>query len=351
MALYFEKIKKDTKHNLHPYVQLFQDDLSNFPIFYNNDSLNRIKGSLLESSVIVNKAILSNVYKDLKEYAGVEISEEDFLKNYFISNSRNISNEKEATLVPAIDLIQLDPDNFNVRLIFNKDTNQFEVVSEKDIAKKESLKMSVDLKDNKVLLLNYGTSIDNSTEEYKNNQKLSILLENNETIEIAYNNYNILENAKIVTGNTKVTNKIDYLVSFTNFFKNAVLSYPTSLEDDLKNLEEEKSKGQSTSNLGILRVLIEEKEIVYNGYDICNALLYLLAYPDDFNDLRNKASISVDLEEWIKSNFETIRERLEKAELKLYPVHDSELYKREDVTKFLELFAKEKKKRIGNKKK
>jgi len=276
------------------------------------------------------------VYSDAEETNIIE-----FLKSYFAVNSRNFDLHEEnlgKVLIPIVDLINSDLDNINSDYLYDQKTEEFVVTAIKDIKKDEEIIIDYGLMGNNELLLNYGFTNDKTSNE----SQVQIHLTNGEIIFMSKQNINVSPNAYFIQDNDKEDNSpIVNLVKFSSFIRDIIINYKTNMKvnNDLL-LNEEK---MSIKDLNSVRVLIEEQEIIYNAYDVLNALIYLLTYPQNDQELEkvfeklqgNKG----ELFRVIAKHKTEVQNILKQLNFEVLPVLNYDLYLRQDACEFYEDFV------------
>lgn len=332
IALYILKNKHNRESRLRPYFKLLPKSYTNFPTFYPDKFIDALKESILLRNVSDDLDLLIDGYKFLKNLFKHEIyfRKMDFLRTYYAVNSRNtfLDSIKKLALVPIGDLFNYNPIDVNLSVDYNKSTNEFEVKTLRDIKEGETLSIDYGLKGNRDYLLNYGFTVEDPTDL----TNLIIRLENGNVVRLSKRNYDIIPNSMKIS--KKNLNPMHSLVQYAKFLQDLILKYPTSLNQDKRKLR--RSTGDiNPSEIDVMRVLKEEKEIVYGGYDVGNALIHLLSYPED--DAKLKAIKTIDEPIWvvIKNNSKRFNKEINKHKFKIFPVGDYRIYEREDITNFL----------------
>jgi hypothetical protein len=294
-----------------------------------------LNNTLFLGSLAKDKKILKESYEKLKKELGDEISfrEEEFLRNYYTINSRNVffDNRNKKALVPIGDLINFNPFNINSVLIYNKDKNVVEINATQDIPAGEEITLDYGFKSNKDYLINYGFTIEKPAD-----LKVDIELNNNEKVSLSRANYDIYNNSVKLAKKSK--DPLKNLIKLAKILGGTILSYNSSLDDDVKKLR--KIDDLSKREIDILRVLEEEKEIFYEGFDVVNSILHFLKNSKKDAKLKELDYITQDIFTIAEQNEEKIRKELKTHKIKVLPVSDYDIYKRPDFIEFLKSLNK-----------
>jgi hypothetical protein len=330
------KNKSDPSHELSSYFKLLPKyGFKNFPIFYTKKKIDMLNNTLFLGTLAKDRRILNEAYNKIRdEYKdNLSFEEEDFLKNYYTVNSRNVyfDNIKKKALVPIGDLINFNPYNINCQLAYNKDKNAVEIVATQDIPAGEEITVDYGFKPNKDYLLNYGFTI-----AKPNDLKVEVELDNKEKITLSRANYDVYNNSIRLAKKSK--DPIHNLIKLAKILGGTILNYNDSLDDNQRKLRriEEIPKRE----IDVLRILEEEKEIFYEGFDVVNAIFHFLKNSKKDEKLKKLEYISQELLDVAEKNEEKIKKELKTHKIKVLPVVNYEIYKRPDFAEFLKSLNK-----------
>ena len=161
--LLFEK--KNTKWKF--YFDLLPKNFNNFPIFYNDNELNYLKGSPFLNQIFDKKSDIKADYLKLCEHLPYykNFNFQDFMKARMIISSRifgiSINNSKTDVLVPFADLLNHKRPR-HTQWYFDDKINSFVIQATEDIMQGKEIYDSYGKKTNGRFLLNYGFSIENN---------------------------------------------------------------------------------------------------------------------------------------------------------------------------------------------
>lgn len=295
-----------------------------------------MKNSFFLNSLTKDSDSLFNIYNKIKNSKDSDLDVDDlkhldFLKTYYAINSRNFTlpglNKK--AIIPCGDFFNFNPTNTNIVFSYDKDNKEFIIRAIKDIKKGEELNLDYGDHSNRDLLKNYGFSLDDNS---RNTNSVEIDLESNDKLVLAPSNYGILENSKKIIKKRK--NAMHNIILYTLYLRDILNNYPTTLKQDLKKLRKmrEGENNFCKTKRDILRILADEKRTVLGGFQIGNAIIYLLSSPDDE---KIKEKISHDVLKIIKENSNLYKKELDKYKISVKPVEDYSVYERNDVLEYL----------------
>ena len=124
----------------HYLIDTFETDLDSFPIFYNKNQLDLLKGSLsLMESTIMKELFKEEVHKLEYEHKQKSIDFDEYLRfrTLTITKSLNISNI--TSIIPFVDMFADDPIDFNVNFKLNETNNNLYVFTTKKIRRGDIL--------------------------------------------------------------------------------------------------------------------------------------------------------------------------------------------------------------------
>ena len=151
------------KHNnkFHKFFQYFMNtfetNLDGFPIFYNNEQFNLLTMSQFGNEIFQTKTLFEEEYSILDQKVlskGLDYDEYLKYRTYTLSKGRNMTGL--CTLVPFVDILDIHPTKYNLKLDFNLDDYGVRVISTKKIKAKRRLRLKVDSMQNSNSLIFYG---------------------------------------------------------------------------------------------------------------------------------------------------------------------------------------------------
>lgn len=349
-AVYYIKNKDNTSDNYYEMFKLFPTSFKNFPLFYPQVQIDKLKNTFFLDNLNIDVDILIDIFNILqKEFKEIQFKRIDILKAFYLVNSRNIYLEelKKKAIVPVADLINHNLGGQNAKYSFNKETDSFEVKASQNIEEGKEIFFEYGLLGNNQLFLNYGFTADDAFD----GTEIKISLENKDKLFLSKFDTSIADNSYKVA--KKNQNPIHNLLVFAVFIQDVILGYPTNMLDDDKILASNKLKGK---DLNVIRVIIEEKEVIYNAYDVLNSVIYLLTHQDD-KKIRENKNINNKIWEVIEKHSDLIKKEIEKHKYIVHQVETYDVYNRKDIGLYIEdlinLFAdfdhkKERKSDKGN---
>ena len=131
-----QKHYKKTKfyQYFHYLIDTFETDLDSFPIFYNKNQLDLLKGSLsLMESTLMKELFKEEVHKLEYNHNQKSIDLDEYLRfrTLTVTKSLNISNI--TSIIPFIDMFDNDPIDFNVNFKLNETNNNLYVFTTKKV--------------------------------------------------------------------------------------------------------------------------------------------------------------------------------------------------------------------------
>ena len=151
------------KHNnkFHKYFQYFmntfESNLDNYPIFYNNEQFSLLTMSQFGNEIFQTKTLFEEEYSILDQKVlskGLDYDEYFKYRTYVLSKGRNITGL--CSLVPFVDILDIHPTKYNLKLEFNLSDYGVKVISTKKIKMKRRLRLKVDSMQNSNSLIFYG---------------------------------------------------------------------------------------------------------------------------------------------------------------------------------------------------
>ena len=151
------------KHNnkFHKYFQYFtntfESNLDNYPVFYNNEQFGLLTMSQFGNEIYQAKMIYEEEYGILDQKVlskGLDYDEYLKYRTYTLSKGNNITGL--CSLIPFVDILDIHPTKYNLKLEFNLDEYGVKVISTKKIKPKRRLRLKVNNMQNSNMLIFYG---------------------------------------------------------------------------------------------------------------------------------------------------------------------------------------------------
>ena len=159
------------KHNnkFHKYYQhfmnTFETNLDSFPIFYNNEQFSLLTMSQFGNEVFQTKTLFEEEYSILDQKVvtkGLDYDEYLKYRTYTLSKGNNITGL--CSLIPFVDILDIHPTKYNLKLEFDLNSYGVKVISIKKIKPKRRLRLKINTMQNSNMLIFYGRTF----EELKN---------------------------------------------------------------------------------------------------------------------------------------------------------------------------------------
>tara|TARA_B100001057_G_C22795426_1_gene929415 strand:+ start:115 stop:1221 length:1107 start_codon:yes stop_codon:yes gene_type:complete len=155
-----------------PYFNSLPDDVSNFPVFWDTETLSLLKGSKLLNDIENRKKEFVNDYEIISACCkgfSQDYSFEEFLYVRILIGSRNfgitIDGIKRSSMVPLADMLNHSVNN-NIIWYFNDSNKFFEMTANTFIGKGIELEDTYGKKNNSKMLIYYGFLLDDNPLDY-----------------------------------------------------------------------------------------------------------------------------------------------------------------------------------------
>lgn len=262
-----------------PYFDILPEDLSNFPIFWSDNELKMLQGSMILSQIQDRKRYLKEDYKNLTE-AIPEFrklcSYRKFVQLRTLVGSRNfgitIGSERVGAMVPMSDMLNHKRPQMT-SWTYNNYQNAFTITSKENISYNTELMDSYGIKSKSQFLLHYGFIPDNNIEP-----------DGRDPNEVGLNDFpddygkNDIYLSKPISKCSDIRELLTYFYRKSNDTKFSVSSiinllvrqldsYPTTLKQDLKVLKNGNIERYSNKHNALLLVS-NEKEILQHYIDL-----------------------------------------------------------------------------------
>ena len=142
-------------------LDTFETNLDSFPIFYNNNQLKLIKGSLAFMEILLMKELFNEEVQKLENtYKQKNINLDEYIRfrTLTITKSLNISNV--TSIVPFIDMFATDPIDYNVNFRLNDSNNHLVVFTTKKVRRGDILYLRSGYFSNIKRFLLYGETLE-----------------------------------------------------------------------------------------------------------------------------------------------------------------------------------------------
>ena len=139
------------------FMNTFESNLDNYPIFYNNEQFSLLTMSQFGNEIFQTKTLFEEEYSILDQKVlskGLDYDEYFKYRTYVLSKGRNITGL--CSLVPFVDILDIHPTKYNLKLEFNLSDYGVKVISTKKIKMKRRLRLKVDSMQNSNALIFYG---------------------------------------------------------------------------------------------------------------------------------------------------------------------------------------------------
>ncbi len=151
--------KHDNK--FHKYFQYFmntfESNLDSFPIFYNNEQFGLLTMSQFGNEIFQTKTLMEEEYNILDQKVlskGLDYDEYLKYRTFTLSKGNNITGL--CSLIPFVDILDIHPTKYNLKLDFNLSDYGVKVISTKKIKMRRRLRLKIDSIQNSNSLIFYG---------------------------------------------------------------------------------------------------------------------------------------------------------------------------------------------------
>ena len=165
---------KSEKNKFYQYYKYFfntfETNLDNFPIFYNNEQFSLLTSSLLGNEIFQTRALFDEEYSILdKKILTKRLDYDEYLRyrTYTLSKGNNITGL--CTLIPFVDILDVHPTKYNLKLKFDLDDYGVKVISTKKIKTNRKLMVKILSMQNSNMLIFYGKTfkeLDNTVNNF-----------------------------------------------------------------------------------------------------------------------------------------------------------------------------------------
>lgn len=159
----FRKKNNKLYKNFKPYFESFPDDLDNFPVFFDEEELDLLKGTNFGKTIATAKSTLLEEDKYLHTKFNFTMVDESYIRQRVLTVSRSFNISHLSTLIPFMDLFHVQIENSNAVWNYNQTQKLIEVYSTKEIKQGEAVILDTRPVPNSHCLLFYGFTQTNNT--------------------------------------------------------------------------------------------------------------------------------------------------------------------------------------------
>lgn len=164
---YYSNKAKDKVNELstfyEPYFNTYEDDVSNFPLFYTTKELKPLDLLDFGIKIIVRKAYIDEERVLIRMNYDKTLDENVYTKYRHLTKAKTHLVNNATTLIPFLELFSIAlKEKSNCEWKMNDEAKQIEVYSTRPIKTGEELYVPIDEKSNDELLLDYGKTIEDN---------------------------------------------------------------------------------------------------------------------------------------------------------------------------------------------
>lgn len=159
--MYSANKHKSEKNKLYQYFKYFfntfETNLDSFPLFYNNEQFSLLTSSLLGNEIFQMHALFDEEYSILDKKVlkkGLDYDEYLRYRTYTLSKGNNVTGL--CTLIPFVDILDVHPTKYNLKLKFKLDEYGVKVIAKKKIKPNRRLMVKINSMQNSNMLIFYG---------------------------------------------------------------------------------------------------------------------------------------------------------------------------------------------------
>ena len=138
-------------------MNTFESNLDSFPIFYNNEQFSLLTMSQFGNEIFQTKTLMEEEYNILDQKVlskGLDYDEYLKYRTFTLSKGNNITGL--CSLIPFVDILDIHPTKYNLKLDFNLSDYGVKVISTKKIKMRRRLRLKIDSIQNSNSLIFYG---------------------------------------------------------------------------------------------------------------------------------------------------------------------------------------------------
>ena len=167
--------EKHNNNKFHKYFQYFtntfESNLDNYPVFYNNEQFNLLTMSQFGNEIYQAKMIYEEEYSILDQKILTKgLDYDEYLRYRTLTLSKGTNITGLCSLIPFVDILDIHPTKYNLKLSFNMSDYGVRVYSTKKIKAKRRLRLKVDAGQNSGSLIYYGKTfkeLENSVNSFQ----------------------------------------------------------------------------------------------------------------------------------------------------------------------------------------
>ena len=159
--MYIGNRHKTEKNKFYQYFKYYfntlETNLDSFPIFYNNEQFGLLTSSLFGNEIFQTRTLLDEEYSILdQKILKKSLDYDEYLRyrTFTISKGNNITGL--CTIIPFVDILDIHPKKYNLKLKFDLDDYGVKVIATKKIKTNRKLMVKIESFQNSNSLIFYG---------------------------------------------------------------------------------------------------------------------------------------------------------------------------------------------------
>ena len=159
--MYIGNRHKTEKNKFYQYFKYYfntlETNLDSFPIFYNNEQFGLLTSSLFGNEIFQTRTLLDEEYSILdQKILKKSLDYDEYLRyrTFTISKGNNITGL--CTIIPFVDILDIHPKKYNLKLKFDLDDYGVKVIATKKIKTNRKLMVKIESFQNSNSLIIYG---------------------------------------------------------------------------------------------------------------------------------------------------------------------------------------------------
>ena len=159
--MYAANKHKSDKNKFYRFFKYFfntlETNLDSFPLFYNTEQFTLLSNTLLGLEIYQSRALFEEEYNILNKKVlpkGLDYDEYLRFRTYPLSKGHNITGL--CSIIPFVDMLDVHPTKYNLKLKFDLDDYGVKVISTKKIKTNRRLMIKIDSMQNSNILIYYG---------------------------------------------------------------------------------------------------------------------------------------------------------------------------------------------------
>jgi hypothetical protein len=173
--MYAANKHKSDKNKFYRFFKYFfntlETNLDSFPLFYNTEQFTLLSNTLLGLEIYQSRALFEEEYNILNKKVlpkGLDYDEYLRFRTYPLSKGHNITGL--CSIIPFVDMLDVHPTKYNLKLKFDLDDYGVKVISTKKIKTNRRLMIKIDSMQNSNILIYYGKTfkeLENSVNSFQ----------------------------------------------------------------------------------------------------------------------------------------------------------------------------------------